>query len=122
MTMADLIRKVVRGTKGASSGDGTSEQQYAQRGAHGSSAKKTNRFAGGLSTGLRGAYGAECHSHIELESREDPDERQLARSPENGNGIQRTIVTEVVHTKVGGGHRHSQGSSQQELAPRISVE
>lgn len=120
--MTDLIRKVVHGNKGVSSGGGMSEKQHAQRGANGFSAKKTMRFAGRLSTGFCGAYGAGCASHIELERREDRGGRQMACSPENAAGLQRTIVTEVFHTKAAEKHRHNQGRSQQELAPHIHTE
>ncbi|KAK7993394.1 Minor extracellular protease vpr [Apiospora arundinis] len=85
---------------------------------------------GGIRTGLRGAYGAECHSHFELESRcvDDPHQRgESATSPRDFgviNGIQKTVAVEVVHTKADDddGRRTSHGSSQRELGPCVSVE
>ncbi|KAK8079202.1 hypothetical protein PG994_003009 [Apiospora phragmitis] len=115
MTMADLIRKVVRSTGGHSSGRGTSGQDangYA-RGTGSAHRNKSKSFMGGVRTGLRGAYGAECHSNFELESRcEDggggaggPHHRGESNATSNARdfaglqGIQKTVVTEVVHSK-----------------------
>lgn len=147
MTMADLIRKVVRSTDGHSSGHGKSSKDYAKGTGSGGHRHKSKSFMGGVRTGLRGAYGAECHSHFELESRYDnagengngtagrggtPHIRGESNATTNARdfaglqGIQKTVVTEVVHTKldddVGASRRSSQGSSQQELGPCVSVE
>ncbi|KAK7959409.1 uncharacterized protein PG986_004263 [Apiospora aurea] len=149
MTMADLIRKVVRSTDGSSSGRGTSGQDpsgYAKGTRSGAHRDKSKSFMGGVRSGLRGAYGADCHSHFELESRCDDQHRgsggasssAAAAGPhvraESGTnahdfaglqGIQKTTVTEVVHTKIDeieGLRRASQGSSQRELGPCVSVE
>lgn len=141
MTMADLIRKVVRSTDGHSSGHGQSSGKYARGTGSGGPRNKSKSFMGGVRTGLRGAYGAECHSHFELESRFDnagenghgaPHIRAESTTNTNARdfaglqGIQKTTVTEVVHTKleddVGGSRRSSLGSSQQELGPCVSVE
>ncbi|KAK6836794.1 hypothetical protein PG990_014265 [Apiospora arundinis] len=132
MTMADLIRKVVRSTDGYSSGKGTSGQDanaYA-KGTSSAHKNKSKSYMGGIRTGLRGAYGAECHSHFELESRcvDDPHQRgESATSPRDFgviNGIQKTVAVEVVHTKADDddGRRTSHGSSQRELGPCVSVE
>ncbi|KAK8063338.1 hypothetical protein PG996_007990 [Apiospora saccharicola] len=146
MTMADLIRKVVRSTDGHSSGHGKSSKDYAK--GTGSGKHKSKSFMGGVRTGLRGAYGAECHSHFELESRYDNAGENGNGSGSGGaphirgeslgtntnahdfaglNGIQKTIVTEVVHSKlededVGVSRRSSQGSSQRGLGPCVSVD
>lgn len=135
MTMADLIRKVVRGTDGQSSGRGTSGKDaagYAKGTSSGHKSKSKNKsYMGGIRTGLRGAYGAECRSHFELESRcEDAHhgrgESNATSPPDLGviNGIQKTVAVEVVHSKAGeeDGRRTSQGSSQRELGPCVSVE
>ncbi|KAK7999109.1 hypothetical protein PG991_014784 [Apiospora marii] len=140
MTMADLIRKVVRSTDGHSSGHGASSKEYAKgTGSGAANRHKSKSFMGGVRTGLRGAYGAECHSHFELESRcADNGEPAVPhiRGESVGNtnardfaglqGIQKTVVTEVVHTKLedeeAASRRSSQGSSQQELGPCVSVE
>ncbi|KAK8062244.1 hypothetical protein PG997_014341 [Apiospora hydei] len=125
MTMADLIRKVVRSTDGNSSGRGTSGQDpngYAKgtRSGGGAHRDKSKSFMGGVRSGLRGAYGADCHSHFELESRCDDHPRDGASSSAAAagphiraesnttnardfaglQGIQKTTVTEVVHTKI----------------------
>ena len=142
MTMADLIRKVVRSTDGHSSGHGSSDKAYA-KGTGSGARHKSKSFMGGVRTGLRGAYGAECHSHFELESRCDnragessmPHARgESLGHPAHPNardfaglqGIQKTVVTEVVHSKLedeaADSRRSSQGSSQRELGPCVSVE
>ncbi|KAK8030094.1 hypothetical protein PG993_011385 [Apiospora rasikravindrae] len=142
MTMADLIRKVVRSTDGGSSGRGTSGQDpngYA-KGTGSAHRTKTKSFMGGVRSGLRGTYGADCRSHFELESRCDDhigvggsgsgphirgESSTNARDFAGLQGIQKTTVTEVVHTKIEdieGSRRTSQGSSQRELGPCVSVE
>ncbi|KAK7912124.1 hypothetical protein PG985_014605 [Apiospora marii] len=138
MTMADLIRKVVRSTDGHSSGHGASSKEYAKgTGSGAANRHKSKSFMGGVRTGLRGRLRRRLESrcgdhnggepavpHIRGESLGNANTN--ARDFAGLQGIQKTVVTEVVHTKLedeeAASRRSSQGSSQQELGPCVSVE
>ncbi|KAI1342292.1 hypothetical protein F5Y15DRAFT_374799 [Xylariaceae sp. FL0016] len=113
MNMAELIRKVVR----ASNHDNpertpsTDRQRYGKKN---SSAGKTT-FLDTITRGANGRYNAGHHAHVELGSRDGSSERSKVGPSHEVSGIQRTIVTEVVHSKVEDDEVSSLSSSQREL-------
>ncbi|KAI1848070.1 hypothetical protein JX265_013878 [Neoarthrinium moseri] len=110
MNMAELIRKVVQASNPSNENRSPYNNTPRYGGKGGSSGAKAQRtFLDTITMGAAGRHNAEHHAHVELgscdEAGQDSDQgHELA-------GIQRTIVTEVVHTKAADGDEVSTSST-----------